>query len=276
MRGSAKQNNDKSRVKVKVFALDGQPIDTEANVVEVVVSMHFIKYILISSSVMHYPLIVSIPMGVSKSTEVWTGCLNIILMWIVDGSWRIVLYVASAPYYGFFRRREKGRNTIEGLAQTVLRRTSPHALRWDGRLVESQEGLETKVGLRANLVPDSFHGGQLLHGTIFSNSTIEAALMCLGSARLTNCAQTPHIGSVAWFYVMGECGCYENRVLVWCLVSNGYEMPKLVSNNLVIGSRFFPWRPTFAWNDFFKFKYRSCTDVSWFDDFGTRDGTVSC
>ncbi|KAI5658494.1 hypothetical protein M9H77_27287 [Catharanthus roseus] len=49
-----------------------------------------------------------------------------------------------------------------------LRQTSDYALRWDGRHVESQEGLETKVGLRADLV---------------------------GAP-----------GSVAWFYVNGECG----------------------------------------------------------------------
>ncbi|KAI5665086.1 hypothetical protein M9H77_24409 [Catharanthus roseus] len=52
-----------------------------------------------------------------------------------------------------------------------LWKTSHHALQWDGCLLESQEGLENKVGLRAYLVGAS--------------------------------------GSVAWFYVNGECGGYE-------------------------------------------------------------------
>ncbi|KAI5657267.1 hypothetical protein M9H77_26060 [Catharanthus roseus] len=38
------------------------------------------------------------------------------------------------------------------MAQSVFTWTSHHALRWDGHLVESQEGLETEVGPRAELV----------------------------------------------------------------------------------------------------------------------------
>ncbi|KAI5673229.1 hypothetical protein M9H77_13593 [Catharanthus roseus] len=41
---------------------------------------------------------------------------------------------------------------MEGLAQLVFTWIVHHALRWVGCLVESQEGLETKVGLRADLV----------------------------------------------------------------------------------------------------------------------------
>ncbi|KAI5652348.1 hypothetical protein M9H77_29535 [Catharanthus roseus] len=41
---------------------------------------------------------------------------------------------------------------MEGLARSVLYQISHHALRWDGRLVESQEGLEIKVGLRMDLI----------------------------------------------------------------------------------------------------------------------------
>ncbi|KAI5650367.1 hypothetical protein M9H77_36372 [Catharanthus roseus] len=40
-------------------------------------------------------------------------------------------------------------NTYENL---ILPRTSHHALRWDGRLVEIQKGLETEVGPLADLV----------------------------------------------------------------------------------------------------------------------------
>ncbi|KAI5668485.1 hypothetical protein M9H77_18338 [Catharanthus roseus] len=49
------------------------------------------------------------------------------------------------------------RNTLEGLTQLVLSRTLHHALQWNGRLVESQEGLKTKVGLRADLVGIGCH-----------------------------------------------------------------------------------------------------------------------
>ncbi|KAI5663533.1 hypothetical protein M9H77_22856 [Catharanthus roseus] len=51
----------------------------------------------------------------------------------------------------------QGHNTIKGLAQPVLRRISHHTLQWDGRLVESQEGLETKVGLRVDLKSTRAH-----------------------------------------------------------------------------------------------------------------------
>ncbi|KAI5652909.1 hypothetical protein M9H77_30096 [Catharanthus roseus] len=67
--------------------------------------------------------------------------------------------------------------------------------RWDDRLVESQEGLEIKVGIRADLV---------------------------GAP-----------GSIAWFYVNGE-----------CLAGIDYEMPELVSDDLVIGSGLCSWCPT--------------------------------
>ncbi|KAI5681970.1 hypothetical protein M9H77_03198 [Catharanthus roseus] len=39
-----------------------------------------------------------------------------------------------------------------GVAQPIFTWTSHHALRWDIHLVESQEGLETEVGPRADLV----------------------------------------------------------------------------------------------------------------------------
>ncbi|KAI5670625.1 hypothetical protein M9H77_10989 [Catharanthus roseus] len=56
--------------------------------------------------------------------------------------------------------------------------TSHHALRWDGCLVESQEGLETKVGPRADL-----------------NSSVVATLMYLDSLGLPSYARNPHINS---------------------------------------------------------------------------------
>ncbi|KAI5668661.1 hypothetical protein M9H77_18514 [Catharanthus roseus] len=94
---------------------------------------------------------------------------------------------------------ERWRNTIEDLAQLVLRQTSHYSLRWDDHLVESQEGLKTEIGLRADLV---------------------------------------------------ECSCYETKRSYGVLASDDYEMLKLVSNDLVIGSGFCPWSLTFAWHDF--------------------------
>ncbi|KAI5653268.1 hypothetical protein M9H77_30455 [Catharanthus roseus] len=117
----------------------------------------------------------------------------------------------------------RGRSTVEGLAQSVFMLTSHHALRWVGHLVESQEGLETKVGLRADLLlwnralvrcltginyetpelgsDDLILGSGLcmwkstiaLH--VLLNSGIEAALMCLDSLRLPNCVQTRHFSA---------------------------------------------------------------------------------
>ncbi|KAI5652816.1 hypothetical protein M9H77_30003 [Catharanthus roseus] len=54
---------------------------------------------------------------------------------------------------------EEGRST-EGVAQSVFTWTSHHALRWDSHLVESQEGLETEVGPRTDLISSGRSGAQ--------------------------------------------------------------------------------------------------------------------
>ncbi|KAI5682477.1 hypothetical protein M9H77_03705 [Catharanthus roseus] len=75
-----------------------------------------------------------------------------------------------------------------------------------GRLVESQEGLETKVIPRADLVAVPricslflpmiwrvrLFGNRLL---IWCLAGVEAALMCLDSLRLPSFARNPHVGS---------------------------------------------------------------------------------
>ncbi|KAI5649753.1 hypothetical protein M9H77_35758 [Catharanthus roseus] len=61
------------------------------------------------------------------------------------------MHRSSAPY-SCVDLLERERNTVEGLVQPILHQISHHDLRWDGRLFESQEGLETKDGLRADLV----------------------------------------------------------------------------------------------------------------------------
>ncbi|KAI5656988.1 hypothetical protein M9H77_25781 [Catharanthus roseus] len=65
---------------------------------------------------------------------------------------------------------ERGHNTVEGLAQSVLRKTLYHALRWDSRVVESQEGLEIKLFV-AGVVKQSAWSALVLdgnHGQPFS------------------------------------------------------------------------------------------------------------
>ncbi|KAI5677808.1 hypothetical protein M9H77_08758 [Catharanthus roseus] len=96
---------------------------------------------------------------------------------------------------------ERGRNT-----------TLHHALRWDSLLVESQEGLVSKVGLRADLVgaPGSVawfyvngeYGGYGIERSptfalhLFMNSGVEVALTCLDLLRLPGCIRTPYIGLI--------------------------------------------------------------------------------
>ncbi|KAI5676820.1 hypothetical protein M9H77_07770 [Catharanthus roseus] len=56
-----------------------------------------------------------------------------------------------------------------------------HSLWWDGRLMESQEVLETKSPTMA------------LHVSL--NSGAKATLMCLDSVRVPSCARSPYVGS---------------------------------------------------------------------------------
>ncbi|KAI5675342.1 hypothetical protein M9H77_06292 [Catharanthus roseus] len=104
--------------------------------------------------------------------------------------------------------------------------TLHHALRWDSHLVESQEGLETKVGPRIDLVERLFgnralvwclagidyempelDSDDLILGSglcpwsptvalyVSLNSDVEVVLMCLDSLRLPSCTRNPHISS---------------------------------------------------------------------------------
>ncbi|KAI5666637.1 hypothetical protein M9H77_16490 [Catharanthus roseus] len=50
--------------------------------------------------------------------------------------------------------------TLRGVARSLFTWTSHHALRWDSRLVESQEGLETEVGPRADLISSGWSRAQ--------------------------------------------------------------------------------------------------------------------
>ncbi|KAI5675434.1 hypothetical protein M9H77_06384 [Catharanthus roseus] len=85
------------------------------------------------------------------------------------------------------------------LTQSVFTLTSHHALRWVGHLVESQGGLETKVGLKVDLV---------------------------GS---------PGICSLVW-PVIWIVRSLWNRALVRWFANIDYEMPEVVSDDLVKGS----------------------------------------
>ncbi|KAI5675734.1 hypothetical protein M9H77_06684 [Catharanthus roseus] len=81
----------------------------------------------------------------------------------------------------------------------------------EGRLAESQEGFETKIGLRADLA---------------------------GAPR-----------SIAWDLCEWRVRFLWNRALVRFLVGIDYKMPELVSNDLVMGSGLCPWSPTVALHD---------------------------
>ncbi|KAI5667771.1 hypothetical protein M9H77_17624 [Catharanthus roseus] len=101
-----------------------------------------------------------------------------------------------------------------------------HALQWDDRLVESQEGLETNVGPKVDLVVlgkrlfgnralvididykmPKFDSDDLVVGSepcptsstmalcVSLHSGVKAALICLDSLRLPSCTRNPNIGS---------------------------------------------------------------------------------
>ncbi|KAI5667601.1 hypothetical protein M9H77_17454 [Catharanthus roseus] len=118
-------------------------------------------------------------------------------------------------------RKELTKRRFQVVGDT-RKKISHHALRWVGRLVESQERLEIKAGLRTDLVG------------------------------------VP--GSVTWFYMFGEWWLW-NRALVRCLAGTDYGMQELISDDLVMGFGLCPWSLIFAWQDF-EFRYRCCTDVS--------------
>ncbi|KAI5667497.1 hypothetical protein M9H77_17350 [Catharanthus roseus] len=102
---------------------------------------------------------------------------------------------------------ERGHKTVEGLAQSVLRQTSHHSLRWDGFLVESLEGLEIKLSQ-------------------------DGPGRCSKICSLVLCEWR-----VRWL---------RNRVLVRCLASTDHRIPELVSDDLVMGSKLCLWSPPFA------------------------------
>ncbi|KAI5668255.1 hypothetical protein M9H77_18108 [Catharanthus roseus] len=102
-------------------------------------------------------------------------CLNITLRQTVDGSWLslanrtaiIMLSILFRELGYLIGTQDLSTRSVSRLGRVHLleegcepRRVWPnrstwtphHALRWDGRLVESQEGLETKVGPRVDLI----------------------------------------------------------------------------------------------------------------------------
>ncbi|KAI5652882.1 hypothetical protein M9H77_30069 [Catharanthus roseus] len=127
--------------------------------------------------------------------------------------------------------------TAEGVAQSVYVDTVSCSTVGFDCLVESQEGLDTEVGSRADLphycITCSFKIGH------------RAALMCLDSLRLPSCARNPHIslersGVLQATEVLGQefldqtspkghrCGTYK-------LVPRGTQMPYSAAVNLVAG-----------------------------------------
>ncbi|KAI5668954.1 hypothetical protein M9H77_18807 [Catharanthus roseus] len=144
----SEEKNNKPQVKAKVNALDGLPVDTEAKVVEGTIQIFSQPAALFSPKLRFY----------------------------------FYYYIIAPDLHS-----GEGHSTVEGLANRYLRQTSHYALRWNGRLIESQEGLETKVGLKTDLV-----GDQGSVAWFYVNGECEAALMCLDSLRLPSCIQTPY------------------------------------------------------------------------------------
>ncbi|KAI5658308.1 hypothetical protein M9H77_27101 [Catharanthus roseus] len=108
MRGATRERNNKPQVKAKVYALDGLPVETEAEIVE----------------------------G-GKLSPQYIRLFKVIYRVGKDLSTRSALRLRRVDPI------EEGRSTVEGLAQLVYV-TLYHALRWVGCLVDNQEGLETK------------------------------------------------------------------------------------------------------------------------------------
>ncbi|KAI5673919.1 hypothetical protein M9H77_14283 [Catharanthus roseus] len=103
--------------------------------------------------------------------------------------------VHKSRFIMLFQMLRKG-VVLGGFGQLVYTWTSHHALRCDGHLGESQEGLETKVGLRANLVG------------------------------------APEICSLVWPVIWGV-RLLWNWAFIWSLASINYEMLELSSDDLV-------------------------------------------
>ncbi|KAI5673544.1 hypothetical protein M9H77_13908 [Catharanthus roseus] len=119
-------------------------------------------------------------------------------------TWIVLLTLGVDPL-------EEGCSTMEGFAQSVFTWISNHVLQWVGRLVKSQEGLETKclagidyempeLGLD-DLVLESglclWNPTVALH--VLLNSGVEAARMYLDSLKLPNYTRTLMSGtSVYW------------------------------------------------------------------------------
>ncbi|KAI5667763.1 hypothetical protein M9H77_17616 [Catharanthus roseus] len=145
---------------------------------------------------------------------------------------RIALYVASLPYEGLFRRRRRFRLERVDLLEEGRRPwrvwpnistwTPYHALRWDGRLVESQEGLETKIGPRAD-----FRWKERLFGN-------RSLIWCLASIDY----EMPDLGSDD--LVLGSGRCPWSQTVAF-LVSRGTQIPYSAAVDLVAGLGYHSW-----------------------------------
>ncbi|KAI5659428.1 hypothetical protein M9H77_28221 [Catharanthus roseus] len=104
------------------------------------------------------------------------------------------MHRSSAPYK--VDPLERGRNTVEGLARLVLRQASHHALWWEGRLVESQEGLEIKLNLRTDLYNSKGNNEKPkdLPAAAESDSAANAAMTEANDGALSRC-QWPRTAS---------------------------------------------------------------------------------
>ncbi|KAI5672202.1 hypothetical protein M9H77_12566 [Catharanthus roseus] len=157
MKGATEERSDKPQVKAKVYTLDGLPVDTEAEVVE----GDFLRAYDNSGR------------SISRSSKD-----RAVIDWtqpkIPVERQRIELYMASPRT----KASSDGVDDLDSGEWIYLKRdvvlwkawpnwctwTQHHALRWDGKLVESKAGLETMVGPRKDLI-SGFDSDDLVVGS---------------------------------------------------------------------------------------------------------------
>ncbi|KAI5667926.1 hypothetical protein M9H77_17779 [Catharanthus roseus] len=85
------------------------------------------------------------------------------------------------------------------MAQSVFTRTSHHALRWDGRLVENQKGFENEVGPRTDLISSGRSG---------PSKPLKVAFYCGTYNLVPRGTQMPYSAAVDLVARLGYRSCY--------------------------------------------------------------------
>ncbi|KAI5654014.1 hypothetical protein M9H77_31201 [Catharanthus roseus] len=194
---------------------------------------------------------------------------------------RIALYVANPPVDPLERGSVAPWRV---LAKSVFTLTSHHALQWVSCLVESQEGLETKVGLMADLLDrgisrDMSSSAGVPHEltTLPSDRKVEFSRELVSGAKpifrtpyrmvqeelreltkqLQELLQQEYIHpTIIAFqfrtiapYLHSESATAMELRARKVLAAIDYDMPELISDDLIMGSELCLWSPTVALHD---------------------------